>query len=218
MEGEFVRAGQERKYLVLERDAESLLTAVRALLAPDPLAGPGGEYAVHSLYLDTPDLACWRRELPGKWRLRRYGDGDTIFAEYKARPEPGKVHKRRTALGIDECARLPESRAGWFAQAIRKQSLTPVCCISYRRHAFVGEGVRLTLDQALRASLCERYLVPGTLPCDETLTESRVLEVKFEDELPSPLESMLAQFGLLPKAFSKYRTAIGRLHLPFHAS
>lgn len=210
MDGEFVRAGQERKFVVPESDAPALLSAVRAQLAPDPFAE---EYEVHSLYLDTPDLACWRRELTGKWRLRRYGNGDTVFAEYKARPEPGQVNKRRSALSLGECAQLPLSRAGWFSQAIRKQSLTPVCNISYHRHAFVGEGVRLTLDNELRAASCQSYIVPADLPKSMLLSASRILEIKFEEELPPALETLLIRFGLLPESFSKYRTAIERLNL-----
>ena len=69
--GEIVRAGFERKYLVPESAAAALLSAVGALLPPDPY---GGRYAVASLYLDTPDLASYRREIQGKWRLRRYGE------------------------------------------------------------------------------------------------------------------------------------------------
>ncbi|MGC4042237.1 MAG: polyphosphate polymerase domain-containing protein [Armatimonas sp.] len=213
MDGEFVRAGMERKFLVPEEDAQALLSAVRAQLAPDPFAGATGEYEVHSLYLDTPDLACWRRELTGKWRLRRYGSGNMVFAEYKARPEPGRVHKRRTALPVADCALLPMSRAGWFSQAIRKQSLAPVCNISYHRYAFVGEGIRLTLDNEIRAARCETYIVPGEQPHTTLLTTSRVLEVKFEEELSPALEALLSRFGLLPESFSKYRTAIERLNL-----
>lgn len=212
MEGEFVRAGQERKFVVPESDASALLSAVRAQLAPDPFAE---EYEVHSLYLDTPDLACWRRELTGKWRLRRYDSGDTVFAEYKARPEPGRVHKRRSALSLEECAQLPRSRAGWFSQAIRKQSLAPVCNISYHRHAFVGDGVRLTLDNEIRAAHCQSYIVPGEQPKSVLLSTSRILEIKFEEALPPALEALLVRFGLLPESFSKYRTAIERLNLSF---
>ena len=133
-DGEVVRAGFERKYLVPERAVNPLLRAVGALLAPDPY---GGRYLVASLYLDTPDLASYRREVQGKWRLRRYGAGETIFAEFKAKPEPGKVHKRRTELSLAECLALPEGKPGWFQKAIHKQSLAPTRLVSYTRDAFV---------------------------------------------------------------------------------
>jgi hypothetical protein len=214
MEGEVIRAGFERKYPVPERDAEALLKAVRGLLAPDPHAGVAGAYTVSSLYLDTPDRASYHRERIGKWRLRRYGDADTVFAEYKAKPEPGCVHKRRTEIPLDTCATLPdEAHPAWFLQAIHKNNLMPTRLVSYRRHAFVGElegeMVRLTLDHAIQARVQTEFCAPGAF-VGTPLTEGRILEVKFERVLPTPLKEMLSSLRLLPESFSKYRTAVER--------
>jgi hypothetical protein len=212
MEGELVRAGFERKFLVPEVLSGELLASVAKRLKPDP---HGGTYTVASLYLDTPDLAAFRREMAGKWRIRRYGTGDALFVEHKARPEPGQVRKRRSQIGPEQCAGLPEgSGPGWFTRAILKESLAPVCLISYTRHAFVGEGIRLTLDAHIRAILCSEYILPAPLSSGEALTDDRVLEIKFEQELPLALNGLLESLGLLPESFSKYRTAIRALDLP----
>jgi VTC domain len=210
-DGEIVRAGFEHKYLVSEGAAETLLSAVRTLLPPDPY---GGRYTVASLYLDTPDLASYRREVQGKWRLRRYSTTETVFAEFKAKPEPGKVHKRRTPLTPDACLALPAGKPSWFQRAIHKQSLAPTRMVSYTRDAFVGqldgEEVRLTLDHAIQASPCQDFVLPGTVQEGVPLTEERILEIKFEHALPSALAQLTAELGLLPESFSKYRTAIER--------
>ncbi|WP_395094427.1 polyphosphate polymerase domain-containing protein [Armatimonas sp.] len=208
-EGEIVRAGFERKYLVPESAAAALLSAVGALLPPDPY---GGRYAVASLYLDTPDLASYRREIQGKWRLRRYSTTETIFAEFKVKPEPGKVHKRRSALSLGQ---LPESLPGWFQKAIHKQSLSPTRLVTYTRDAFVGklggEEVRLTLDHQIQASPQQSLQFPlfdGSQGVGFPLTEGRILEIKYENALPAELEQLTMELGLLPESFSKYRTAI----------
>jgi VTC domain len=210
-DGEIVRAGFERKYLVPESTAETLLHAVRTLLPPDPY---GGRYAVASLYLDTPDLASYWREVQGKWRLRRYSTTETVFAEFKAKPEPGKVHKRRTTLTPDECLALPAGKPSWFQRAIHKQSLTPIRLVSYTRDAFVGQldgaEVRLTLDHAIKASACHDFALPSTEHKGVPLTDGRILEIKFEHALPTALAQLTAELGLLPESFSKYRTAIER--------
>ncbi len=212
MEGELIRTGFERKFLVPESLAEALLGAVATRLAPDP---HGECYSVASLYLDTPDLAAFRREVAGKWRIRRYGTGDALFVEHKARPEPGQVRKRRSRIEPDQCAGLAEGDGpGWFVRSILKENLAPVCQISYERHAFVGEGVRLTLDTNLRAVPCPSFLVPSPLRSGEALTEGRVLEIKFERELPTAIGSILENLGLLSESFSKYRTAVRGLGLP----
>ena len=213
MEGEIVRSGFERKYLVPKQEAEVLLGAVAKLLPPDP---HGATYPVASLYLDTSDLASYRREVQGKWRLRRYGEGEVVFAEFKAKPVPGSVHKRRSATSLEECLAMPfGEKAGWFTRAIHKNDLRPTLLVSYQRHAFVGvldgQEVRLTLDRELRASACPEYRIPGPVQEGETLTEGYVLEIKFETTLPPKLEEELASRSLLPASFSKYRTGIERV-------
>jgi VTC domain len=211
-DGEIVRAGFERKYLVPESAAEMLLHAVQSLLAPDPY---GGRYTVASLYLDTPDLASYRREVQGKWRLRRYSTTETVFAEFKAKPEPGKVHKRRSALSAEQ---LPEALPGWFQKAIHKQSLAPTRLVTYTRDAFVGtlEGaeVRLTLDHAIQASPQQSLHFPPFDAAPEAgipLTVGRILEIKYEHALPVALAQLTAELGLLPESFSKYRTAMEKI-------
>jgi hypothetical protein len=202
-DGEVVRAGFERKYLVPECDSEALLLAVGQLLRPDPY---GARYTVTSLYLDTPDLASYRRELLGKWRLRRYGASNVLFAEFKAKPEPGKVHKRRSELPLEKLETLP----GWFAKSVRKQSLAPTRLVTYTRDAFVGtlggEEVRLTLDHDVRASKIAEYRLLASESI--SLTEARILEIKFENAIPEVLERLTERLGLLPESFSKYRAAI----------
>lgn len=216
MEAEIVRAGYERKYLVPERAADPLLAMVSELLPPDP---HGAVYRVASLYFDSPDWVSYHRTVPGKWRLRRYGAGDTVFAEYKDKPAPGSVHKRRSALTTDECLALGTSgKPGWFVKAIEKNSLNPVLMVSYERHAFVGmldgEEVRLTLDRQLRANRCREIVVPCSVDGGSSLTDSRVLEVKFENRLPGPIEDALSSLALVPESFSKYRCGIDTLYAP----
>ena len=89
--------------------------------------------------------------------------------------------------------------------------------MSYRRHAFVGqvggEAIRLTLDRDVRAAARDSYAVPFFLDNEgASLTEGRVLEIKFERELPAALNDLLENLGLLPASFSKYRTAMGKVY------
>lgn len=212
-EGEVVRAGFERKYRIPESDAAALLRAVGRLLAPDP---HGSSYDVASLYLDTVDLASYRRALPGKWRLRRYGAGESVYAEFKARPDSGDVRKRRTALTLAEGSQLPAGeRPRWFLRAIAEHGLRPVRVVSYRRQAYVGEldgdAVRLTLDRDIVAAREARFCIPAPVVGGTPLTDGRILELKFQRAIPPTLEAVVTSLGLLPESFSKYRAAIEEL-------
>ncbi len=216
MEAEIVRAGYERKYLVPESSSDRLLGLVSELLPPDP---HGAIYRVASLYLDSPDWVSYHRTVPGKWRLRRYGTGDTVFAEYKAKPAPGSVHKRRSALNTNECLALTHARKpGWFVKAMEQNSLHPVLMVSYERHAFVGmldgEEVRLTLDRQLRADICREFVVPCPVDGGVSLTNHRILEVKFGTSLPAAIATVLDSLDLAPESFSKYRCGIDTLYAP----
>jgi hypothetical protein len=208
------RAGFELKFVVPEPKADELLMGLRRWLAHDPNAGPNGEYDVMSLYLDTPDLAAYKREVGYKWRIRRYGAGPTVFAELKATPERGQVVKRRTAFDADQLTRIVnrDGPAKWFSKQIYRNDLTTTRLISYRRNAFVGmigdEPMRVTLDRNIRAERAAELAMPGRLEQGVSLGTSRVLEVKFEQRIPTVLWANLEDLGLSPVSFSKYRQAI----------
>lgn len=212
--GALVRAGFERKFVVPEEAAEALLAALRRLLAPDPYTGPDGGYRVLSLYLDTPDLAAYRRETGGKWRIRRYGDIPLLFAEFKEKPASGQALKRRTALPSAELPRLLErdGPAPWFARQAQERALAPTRLVAYERQAFESETVRVTLDREIVGAQTACLALPERLDQGAValLGGRRLLEVKFERTLPEPLERLLRTQGLAVGAFSKYREAIER--------
>jgi hypothetical protein len=215
MAAELVRSGLEIKALVPEDAACPLIDAVQRLLPPDPYAAPTGVYPVSSLYLDTPDQASYRHENRGKWRLRRYGLASDVFAEHKAKPEPGMVHKRRTAIPVEQIGCLPDRGPDWFVAALQQGGFRPRCIIAYERQAFVGTiagtPVRLTLDRSIRSVACLEFVAPAPLTDGILLTDGRILEIKVAGALPNALDRLLTAFALRPEAFSKYRRAVDRL-------
>ena len=208
------RVGLELKFAVPESKADHLVASLASLLGPDPYAGPDGEYDVMSLYLDTPELDAYRRTVEHKWRVRRYGTSTRLFAELKAKPESGRVVKRRTEF--DACL-LPhlvdrDGPAKWFSKQISRNNLSTTRLVSYRRNAFVGdidgEAMRVTLDRNLRASEATRFHLPVRLRNSVSLGDDRILEVKFATEMPRRLGAILGDLELLSGSFSKYRQAI----------
>src|SRR5512132_1456784 len=84
----------ELKYLVSEPIARAMRQFVRCYLRPDEFAAesPDFSYAVHSLYLDSPDLCLYGATNGGernrfKLRVRFYDDGPDapVFFEIKRR-------------------------------------------------------------------------------------------------------------------------------------
>jgi hypothetical protein len=208
-----VRSGTELKFIVDEAKVDALLEKLATTLGPDTYGGGDGTYSVASLYLDTPALGSFTRELPGKWRLRRYGVEDIIHVEYKAKPGPGQVVKHRSTVksaDIETLATSPKPK--WFARDVEANALKPTQMVSYTRQAYMGfiDGIdlRVTLDHDVRAVPVDAFVVPLRGDEAKPIVDGRVLEVKFEDAPPTGFLAKLSELGLEPMSFSKYRMAM----------
>jgi len=208
-----VRSGAELKFIVDEARVKDLQERLSATLGPDTYGGGNGTYPVASLYLDTPELASFTRELPGKWRLRRYGQEDIIHVEYKAKPAPGQVVKHRSTISTTDVEALGTSpKPKWFSRDVETYRLQPTQLISYTRQAYMGivDGIvlRVTLDRDVRAVSMDGFILPHQKADAIPIVSGRVLEVKFEDAPPTSFLAGLSELGLEPVSFSKYRAAM----------
>lgn len=210
----------ELKFLLREAQVEGVIDWAREHLPADPHALRGGDetYRVCSVYLDTDDLAVYRRR-PGfrssKFRLRRYGEEATIYLEEK-RKRQGWVSKVRTGISEAElallrAAELPADWAGlWFREALEERQLVPCCQVSYRRLAregmAEGEPVRLTIDREIHCAGAA-----DLRPSPELEAQVRIpitlLELKFRNGLPRLFKGLIRTFGLSAAPASKYRRA-----------
>jgi hypothetical protein len=229
------RFGQyELKFLVGEETAAQVMDWARLHMARDPVAQCDEHelYHVHSVYLDTPALGVFGRAgalRTRKYRLRRYGNENTIWLERKAKVR-GRVKKRRTAVSEEEVACLydqtpPPGWAGhWFRRRVALRQLQPVCSVTYERFARVGltpEGpIRLTLDRAiggcgLRGTEHTTWDVPrDSLATLERLSGLCILELKYPTSLPALFKGVMGDFTLSPLKVSKFRTCMSTWVVP----
>lgn len=208
-----VRSGTELKFIVDEAKVNALLGKLAATLGPDTYGGGDGTYSVASLYLDTPELASFTRELPGKWRLRRYGSDDVIHVEYKAKPSSGQVVKHRSMVPAADIHMLgSKPKPKWFARDLIANALMPTQLVSYTRQAYMGivDGIdlRVTLDHDVRAVPMHDFILPQRGAEAKPIVAGRVLEVKFVDAPPTVFLAELAELGFEQMSFSKYRMAM----------
>lgn len=212
----------EMKFLLPEAPAEELLSCARRYLNPDPHAysEEGDGYAVHTLYFDDAEFMTYfsagTERLP-KYRIRRYGNGETVFLERKSKPE-GKVKKHRTLVPTQELVYLngtepPSEWAGrWFRKRLRKRGLRPVCFISYRRVARIGEiegqYVRFTIDKDICCTPASDLEAPEPIEERATPLNLVIAEIKFERSLPTPFAEVIERYELAPAQVSKYKRGI----------
>ena len=219
-------AACEIKFVIDEALAPRIKDWARSQLHADPHGhGPfGDEYAISTLYFDTGLFCVLRRHESfgrAKYRVRRYGDADTVFFERKLR-KPGLLIKRRTRDGIDALDRLTgdigdRGWAGeWFQRRLILRGLEPVCQISYQRTARVArtaEGpARLTLDAGLRAVRIDAPRFEAEPGC-EVLEGRLVLELKYHARVPALFRRLIEEFALTPRTASKYRLGMETIRL-----
>ncbi len=192
-----------------------------AVLARDEHA-VNGTYHIRSLYFDTPEDTALREKLDGvsrreKFRIRLYnGDESLIRLEKKCR-QGSLGSKDQAPLTAEEARRIIAGDLVWMASADRPlvrelydkmtlRGLRPKTIVDYTREPFVFApgNVRVTLDYDIRTGLCATGLLdPGcvTVPIPDA---PALLEVKWDDFLPTLIRDLVQLDSRRSSAFSKY--------------
>lgn len=229
--GDATAARYELKYLVpedcwadLKRDLLHFLVHDRYATATD------GQYAVRSLYFDTPNIRFYYEKLEGlscrfKVRIRRYeaarATASEWFFEIKSKYHNACVKPPRLAFSdallkqhllshgsihlnqlID---RISPGRAVSHQPAIWGLSLEPKVLVVYDREPLVDPGrsrFRVTLDSNLRAVFTSNPYAP--IGVSDRIPLPVLMEVKFERNIPSWLEAFIRKYRLRGQSTSKY--------------
>ncbi len=223
----------EIKFLLQARLVPALRECLRAQLELDEYGADqaGGEYPVHSLYLDTADLRLYHATVNGeknrfKLRLRYYDERpeQPVFFEIKRRQNECILKQR---AGVRRHC-VPELLAGaWpeprhlvkpdarqlvalqnFSRHTLELLARPRAHVAYRREAWVSpasDAVRVTFDRAIA---CETTSSPALstrlLTPVEVFGSTVILEVKFTDRFPVWIGELVRQFGLIRSGAAKY--------------
>lgn len=213
----------EYKYLCSDTQLRIEQRRLETLLKRDPHAGPDGRYDVRSVYFDDPEDGCLRENENGtdpraKYRLRIYNGSDArISLERKAKVR-GMTHKDAVLVDRDMAETLLSGRIplpGADAAPLLRRMLTdmqlrvlrPKVIVQYVRTPFVlaAGNVRITLDEHIASSQAVDRFFGTDFPVRPVLpTGQGVLEVKWDQLLPSWIYRSLQLEGLQWTAFSKY--------------
>jgi hypothetical protein len=226
----------ELKYVVREETARAIRRFVSCYLKPDEFAAslPDYSYPVHSLYLDSPDLATYQAVQCGeknrfKLRIRYYSDNDRIvYFEIKRRTND-VISKMRAKVRREVVQSLlsgepPQLRhlaspdgkqlaaLREFCRLMHQLRATPKSHVAYKREAWMSplnNSVRVTFDRAVQ---CEpefgasmtTALGDAVRPFDDSV----VLEMKFVDRMPAWFNEMVRVFGLVRGGAPKYAKGV----------
>jgi len=213
----------EYKYICPSAHLKVLEMRLKALLRADNHTGPSGSYLIRSVYFDTPENACYYENEDGvdprsKYRIRIYNsNSDRITLERKAKCR-SMTHKDSCIISREMCdemlaGRIPEIKQGMspllvkMLTEMRLKVMRPAVIVQYERKPFVHNAgnVRITLDTAISSSKAfDRFFDPQ-MPKRQILANGMgVLEVKWDQFLPSYINDQLQIEGLQWTSFSKY--------------
>jgi hypothetical protein len=230
----------EMKYLVSQEKALMIRRFLRSYLRPDDFAAtfPNYSYPVHTLYLDSPDLATYQAVQCGdrnRFKLRiRYYDGTPgtpVFFEIKRRINEC-IAKKRASVRREAVEDLLAGRPPQMAYLARpdvKQLValqefcglmhalqaTPRSHVAYLREAWmspVNNSVRVTFDRKVQCEpeFSTAFATQMNQPVN-AFGDDVVLELKFTDRLPQWCIEMIRTFTLVRSGAPKYVRGVSLL-------
>ena len=194
------------------------------MLELDPHTPSKGTYLIHSLYFDDyKDISVYQNDSGlserYKWRIRYYDDDlNYIVLERKEKIE-GRCHKSSCRLSLEEYEKIVSGNITDILYDTSKQLIkelgkdimiyhyTPKVIIDYERTAYIEEitNVRVTFDTKISASYeLEHFLDRNYTRYYIQNSGENLLEVKFDEILPSYIRNIVESYGYLQSSFSKY--------------
>lgn len=213
----------EYKYMIDVKQEQILRIKAGGLMALDKYAKDLGGYRITSLYFDDSDNSCFYENENGtdprsKFRIRYYNNDSRYLKLEKKSKRNGMTLKESCNITPEECLQmmrgdipLVTDKTGEMAAKLflemRLRKLLPKVIVSYDRIPFVYKtgNVRVTFDKNLTASgdiagfLREDFARRPIMNTGES-----ILEVKWDEVLPSHIKEYMMLEYLQWTAFSKY--------------
>lgn len=213
----------EYKYLCDSMQNAVLKMRARGLLQADKHAGEEGYYQIRSLYFDTPYNKCYYENENGvdardKYRIRIYNaNPDKIVLEKKSKFRQ-KTLKKSCQISRELCEDFMFQRNIQMKEDMPKilkelllemqmEAMKPVVIVEYQRYPFVNKNgnVRVTFDEHIRSSNeIEHFLDEKIITRPILEMGKSVLEIKWDEFLPSYIEQHMQTGNLQWTSFSKY--------------
>lgn len=214
----------EWKYNLTNGELSLLKSRISKVMELDPHTKAKGSYLIHSLYFDdykdtsvyTTDSGLSKRF---KWRIRYYDDDLTYIVLERKEKLASRCHKKSCKLTLEEYEKIVSGNITDIVYDTNKDLIKelardmliydyrPKVIVDYERVAYVEEitNVRITFDMKISASYeLDRFLDGDYTNFYILPSGTNVLEVKFDDILPSYIRKIVESYGFKQTSFSKY--------------
>jgi len=220
---ETLKYRNELKYYISPQQRILITQKLKGLLTLDQHASETGEYHIRSLYFDDAANTALHEKLGGvrdrvKYRIRMYNQRDNVIhfeKKIKFRDYIAKVKEPLTRAMVEQI--LAGNYEVLIAEhkpllleiynLIHNKLLRPVVIVDYVREPYVYQygNVRITFDKDLRTALHHTNIFDQELCSIPALDDNRIImEIKYDEYMPSAIEAALQLEGLHRTSASKY--------------
>ena len=213
----------ELKYFITPAE----MTVLRGILTPvmqlDPNGNEHNEYHIRSLYFDTINDDALEEKIAGvgnrkKYRIRIYNFSDRVI-KLECKSKYGDLISKQSVTIPRELAdqliagdpeglqRMRHPLLHDVYREMKTRLLRPAVIVDYVREAYIhnAEEVRVTFDKQLRTGLFSSDMFNKDLPTYPVFDDPvEILEVKYDEFLPSYIQSILSGITAQRSAVSKY--------------
>lgn len=180
-------------------------------------------YFIRSLYFDDVYDSAYYEKIDGlekreKYRIRLYNFDDSFIRLERKDKNRDLTHKSQTAISKEECLafmtgkypsidEIDDDLIRDFVIKQKLKNLRPSVIVDYKRLAYTYpiEEVRVTFDEEIRSGRFQNNLFDkNILSFDVLEPDEVVLEVKFNNALPSHIASVIKSIPMIRQAISKF--------------
>lgn len=217
----------EYKFLLDAREKAQLYYSLKNLIPMDSHVAQVGSYWIRSVYFDDYRDSCYQENESGindraKYRIRIYNVSDErIHLERKSKKN-GMTLKESADLTREQCESLLQGKPlplngaeaeccpqvlKQFCVLMKTRGMRPKVIVEYERIPFVYQdgNVRITFDKNITSSMeVGRFFEKNMLRYPILPKGRQLLEVKFDEFLPSFIRQNMETGRLQQISFSKY--------------
>lgn len=214
----------EMKFGITYVDYQILKLKLKHIMQLDRNANANGTYHIRSCYFDNFENKVMMEKKEGffsrdKYRVRIYNKSDAIIHLERKSKRNNQTYKSKCKLTKQEFEQLRVNEYSWmeqderqlirdFYKDIKLYQLKPCSVVDYEREAYLFPygNVRITFDHRVQSSLRNTDMFNKKLPMVDVLEPNEViLEVKYDDYLPSIIKMLLQGIHTQHEAYSKYQ-------------
>ena len=214
----------ELKFLVTDNQLKLLAFRLSPFLKKD-INQVEDFYLIKSLYFDNFNNSYLMENLNGedrrsKYRIRVYDNSLNVIKLEKKSKVRGMTRKEAVNISEEECMQLMQGvipiresaennkKLRMFTE-MKVNGLKPCVIVEYARTAYVNKigNVRITFDRNIKGATAKEFFSNTSKVYPVLPKGIHILEVKYDEFLPSYIYDLIDDGTLQQTAFSKYRYA-----------